>query len=63
MSATHSYLGRILRLTLLAPDITAAILDGQQPRSAQLNRFLRPIPIDWQQQRRELGIGERRQAP
>jgi hypothetical protein len=49
----HSYLGRILRLTLLAPDIAEAILDGRQPRSAQPDRFLRPIPIDWEQQRRE----------
>ena len=49
----HSYLGRVLRLTLLAPDIAEAIVDGRQPRSIQLDRFLRPIPIDWEQQRRE----------
>jgi hypothetical protein len=51
----HSYLGRVLRLTLLAPDIAEAILDGRQPRSIQLDRFLRPIPIDWEQQRQEFG--------
>jgi hypothetical protein len=49
----HSYLGRVLRLTLLAPDIAEAIVNGRQPRSIQLDRFLRPIPIDWEQQRRE----------
>ena len=26
-----SYVGRVLRLTLLAPDIVEAILDGRQP--------------------------------
>ena len=27
----ESYVGRVLRLTLLAPDIVEAILDGRQP--------------------------------
>src|SRR5829696_153879 len=31
-----SYLSRVLRLTLLAPDIVEAILDGRQPRALEL---------------------------
>ena len=28
----ETYIGRVLRLTLLAPDIVGAILDGRQPK-------------------------------
>ncbi|PVE25805.1 hypothetical protein DC522_03255 [Microvirga sp. KLBC 81] len=46
-----SYVCRILRLTLLAPDIVEAILDGRQPEELQLERLLRPFPVDWPAQR------------
>ena len=49
---------RLLRLTLLAPDIVEKILDGQQPVVLQLPMFLKPFPIDWQNQRRILGTQE-----
>ena len=29
---TRSFINRVLRLTLLAPDIQESILDGRQPR-------------------------------
>ena len=32
----ESYVGRVLRLTLLAPDIVEAILDGRQPAETTL---------------------------
>jgi hypothetical protein len=51
-----SYLSRVLRLTLLAPDIIEYILDGRQPRSLELKALLRPLPCDWQQQRKRLGF-------
>ena len=49
-----SYLSRILRLTLLAPDIIEAILSGRQPRTLQLDDLLRPLPAEWERQRSEL---------
>jgi len=46
--------GRVLRLTLLAPDIVEAILDGRQPRELQLEDLLRAFPVEWQKQRMEI---------
>jgi hypothetical protein len=43
----ESYLGRVLRLTLLAPDITEAILTGRQPSTLQLDDLLKPLPATW----------------
>jgi hypothetical protein len=50
----QSYVCRVLRLTLLAPDIVEAILDGWQPAGVQLKIMLRPLPIEWKQQRHAL---------
>ena len=36
-----SYVSRVLRLTLLAPEIVEAILDGRQPAELQLDDLLR----------------------
>lgn len=48
----HSYMTRVLRLTLLAPDIIEAILDGRQRPDLTLPRLLEPFPADWSAQRR-----------
>jgi hypothetical protein len=40
----RSYLSRILRLTLLAPDIAEAILDERQEPRITLNRLMEPFP-------------------
>ena len=50
----ESYVGRILRLTLLAPDIVEAVLSGRQPASLQLDALLRRFPVAWQEQRAEI---------
>ena len=42
-----SYMTRVLRLTLLAPDIILAILDGRQGREVMLTRVLEPFPMEW----------------
>jgi hypothetical protein len=50
----ESYLCRVLRLTLLAPDIVEAILDGRQPRTLELKSLLKPLPAGWGDQRKLL---------
>jgi hypothetical protein len=49
-----SYLSRILRLTLIAPDIIEAILSGSQPSTLQLDDLLKPLPAAWSQQHSKL---------
>ena len=50
----RGYLGTLLRLTLLAPDIVEAILDGRQSPALGLPRLLEPFPTDWSEQRQAL---------
>ncbi|QQA41516.1 hypothetical protein [Pelagovum pacificum] len=45
-----SYMTRVLRLTLLAPDIVEAILDGRQGSEVSLTRVLEPFPLEWEDQ-------------
>jgi hypothetical protein len=45
-----SYMTRVLRLTLLAPDIVEAILDGKHRPEATLARVLGPFPVVWSAQ-------------
>jgi hypothetical protein len=51
----ESYVGRVLRLTLLAPDIIEAILAGRQPSSITLAVLTTPFPLLWKDQRRVVG--------
>ena len=46
----ESYVGRVLRLTLLAPDIVEAILNGRQPAGLQLDRLMKQFPVGWKAQ-------------
>ena len=45
-----SYVSRVLRLTLLAPSIVEAILDGRQPAEMTLAALMEPFPVTWQEQ-------------
>ena len=47
----ESHVGRVLRLTLLAPDIVEAILGGRQPAQMTLAVLMRPFPSKWKRQR------------
>jgi hypothetical protein len=45
-----SYVSRLLRLTLLAPNIVEAILDGRQPAGMTLPGLMEPFPVEWGRQ-------------
>ncbi len=47
----RGYLGRILMMTLLAPDIVEAILDGRQPAELGVHALRRGFPVEWGDQR------------
>jgi site-specific DNA recombinase len=53
-----SYASRLVRLTFLAPDITAAILAGQQPAELSATKLMTDtrLPLDWREQRTVLGF-------
>jgi hypothetical protein len=46
----ESYLGRVLRLTLLSPELIQAILSGQQ-EGFELKDFCKPFPLEWVKQK------------
>jgi len=50
----ESYVGNLLRLTLLAPDIVEMILDGRLPKGVGLAEFMKPWPGIWEEQRERL---------
>ena len=46
----ESYVGRVLRLTLLSPSIVETILGGNQSESCCLPLLMRRFPIEWDRQ-------------
>ena len=58
MNAT--YVSRVLRLTLLAPEIVEAILDGRQPAELQLDDLLNGFPLAWEGQFGLISMGQGR---
>jgi hypothetical protein len=48
---SKSYVSRILRLALLAPDIVEAILAGRTDPCMILEQLERPLPASWEEQR------------
>ena len=45
-----SYVSRVLRMTLLAPEIVEAILDGTQPAGLTRAKMMQPFPLEWKHQ-------------
>lgn len=52
----HKYVARMLKVAFLAPDITEAILDGQQPSKLTVIEILKPFPVAWTDQRHHFGF-------
>ena len=52
----ESYVARVLRLTLLAPDVIESILRGNQSAGITLATLMRPFPVLWVDQNNELGL-------
>ncbi|WP_256336817.1 hypothetical protein [Belnapia rosea] len=53
----RGYLGSLLRLTLLAPNIVEAIIDGRPSESLNLPRLLVPFPVEWAAQHKVVERG------
>jgi len=47
---SQSYVSKVLRLTLLAPSIVEAILDGRQPEELRLGDLLDGLSVEWAEQ-------------
>lgn len=61
-----SYMTRVMCLTLLAPDLVEAILDGRQGPEVTLARVLEPFPGEWEEQQANFpghGRGGKVQTP
>jgi len=53
----RSYMSRLIRLTLLAPDIITAIVEGREPSGLSIDVLMRgDYPDDWPGQREALGF-------
>ena len=46
-----TYMARLMRLSLLAPEIVDAIMDGRQPATLSLAKLIDRFPLDWTEQR------------
>jgi hypothetical protein len=51
-----SYISRILRLTMLAPDIVETILAGATDQARVMERLERLLPVSWEEQRLKWGF-------
>jgi hypothetical protein len=60
---SKSYVSRILRLALLAPEIVEAILAGRTDQGMMLEQLERPLPVSWREQREALAYGPATATP
>ena len=51
---SKSYVSRVLRLALLAPDLVEAILGGRTDQRVMLEQLERPLPAAWDEQRAQV---------
>jgi hypothetical protein len=55
VGADRTYVGRMLRLTSLAPDIVEAVLRGDEPEGMSLEKLRKELPVVWGEQRKTMG--------
>ena len=54
---SREYVGKIMKMTYLAPDIVTAIVDGSYPKTLSLNKIIEAeIPTLWTEQRLKYGF-------
>jgi site-specific DNA recombinase len=53
---TERYIARVMRGSLLAPDIIQQVLDGKQPVTLTVQKLMQPFPSYWVDQRRFFGV-------
>ena len=59
LDVDRSYVGRMIRLALLAPDIVEAIVRGEETSGLSLERLTKGLPVSWDEQRQRLGDAPR----
>ena len=59
LDVDRSYVGRIMRLALLAPDIVEAIVRGEEPSGMSLEGLTKVMPTLWEEQRERFGFAAR----
>ncbi len=45
-----TYMARLMRLSLLCPEIVVAIMDGREPASVSLANLIGSFPLSWEKQ-------------
>ena len=45
-----TYMARLMRLSLLSPELVDAVMDGHQPANITLANLMDPFPTDWKVQ-------------
>jgi hypothetical protein len=59
----RGYLGSLLRLTLLAPGLVEAVLEGRQAEGVTLPALMEPFPAAWMEQQGKATSSNRNGAP
>lgn len=52
----RGYMGRLLQLTLLAPDVIESLLNGLLPVEVELPNLMSGFPLGWSEQRAQVGL-------
>lgn len=63
LKVDFGYVSRLLQLTLLAPDIIEAILNGNAPSGVCLDKLQWRLPLLWDEQRQLLGFSSSAKPP